>query len=156
MLEVETPREINEYTEKIIFGLSVRQITGAMAAAILGTGSYFLCTKNFGLTEDIASYIVIFLTAPPLTLGFVKIKGMYFEDYAKLFYEYRSTIGRKVKIDEYQPAFKPEPPAKEETHKRKKKRKGEDLSEVVYKYPSFSKKADRKAWKNAKRYIEES
>lgn len=155
MIKVRTPREIDGYKEKFMFGMSIRQLTGAVVAGILGIGSYILCIKVLGFSADFASYAVIFLSAPPLALGFVKIKGMYFEDFARLFYEYRGTDGRKILIYEYQADLSQDKTEKMKAGKKRKKKK-EDLNEAIFKGPDFSKKAIKQAWREAKQYIKEA
>ena len=153
MIRVRAPREIDEYKEKILFGLSFRQLICGLIAVVLGVGSYLLCTKVFAISADIASYIVIVLAAPPLAIGFVRIKGMFFEDYARQFYEWQSSPKRKLLIYEYQTEINEE---KEAIKSRKKNLKKETLNEAIYTGPDFSKKAVREKWQDAKRYIEEA
>lgn len=58
-ISVPIPKEITEYEEKIMFGLSLRKLVCFSSAVVLGVGTYFLCTKVLGLTMDTASYIII-------------------------------------------------------------------------------------------------
>lgn len=83
-VSVSIPKEITEYEEKIMFGLSLRKLVCFSAAVILGIGSYFLCTKFLGLSMDAASYIIIFEAMPLMAFGFIKKDGMPFEKYFAL------------------------------------------------------------------------
>lgn len=49
-ISVPIPKEITEYEEKIMFGLSLRKLVCFSSAVVLGVGTYFLCTKVLGLT----------------------------------------------------------------------------------------------------------
>ena len=84
-IEVDIPIEIEEYQEKIIFGMSLRQLVCFVSAVALGIGSYFLFTKGLGLSMDITSYIIILEALPLGALGFIKKDGQPFEKYFYLF-----------------------------------------------------------------------
>ena len=75
-ISVPIPKEITEYEEKIMFGLSLRKLVCFSSAVVLGVGTYFLCTKVLGLTMDTASYIIIAEALPLMALGFIKKDGM--------------------------------------------------------------------------------
>lgn len=94
-IEVKIPKEITEYKEKIIFGLSIRQLVCFSIAIVLSISAYLLCTKIIGLSTEIAGYIVIFLSMPLLAMGFVRPNGMNFEKYAVLMLRYK--FGHKVR-----------------------------------------------------------
>lgn len=83
-ISVSIPKEITEYEEKIMFGLSLRKLVCLSSAILLGIGSYFLLTKLFGLSMDMASYIIVLEALPFMAFGFVKKDGMPFEQYASL------------------------------------------------------------------------
>lgn len=151
MIRVRVPREIDEYKEKILFGLSLRQLLGGFIAVVFGIGAFFLCTKVLNLSSNIASYVVMIIASPPLAIGFVRIKGMYFEDYMKIYSNYSKTDNIKVRIDEYEDDLSEEKPIP-----KKKKNKEEDINEAVYKLPEFDKKAIREKWQDAKRYLKDS
>lgn len=78
-LEVRVPKEITEYKEKILFGLSIRQLFSFIIAMILGFISYYVISKIFN--KDIASYVVILTTMPIFAFGFFKKDGFTFERY---------------------------------------------------------------------------
>lgn len=81
-IEVRVPKEITEYTEKIVFGLSLRQLLCLTIAVVLGVVSYVALTR--AVNEEIASYIVIIEALPLFAMGFVKKEGFPFEKYAAL------------------------------------------------------------------------
>ena len=93
MLEVKVPKEISEYREKIAFGLSIRQLVCFIIAFIVGIGTHTLTTRLMSFSNEVASYIVIFLTIPVMAAGFIKKNGLVFEKYVFLYI--RHLFGRK-------------------------------------------------------------
>ncbi len=91
-VSVSIPKEITEYEEKIMFGLSLRKLICFSTAVVLGIGSYFLLTKVFGLTMNSASYVIIIEAMPLMALGFVKKEGMPFEKYFALMVRHKIGI----------------------------------------------------------------
>ncbi|MEG0570367.1 MAG: PrgI family protein [Oscillospiraceae bacterium] len=92
-IEVRIPKEITEYKEKIIFGLSIRQLLCFSVAIISGLGTYFIASKYMG--TDIASYIVILEVMPVFAIGFIRINGFTFEKYAAMMIKHRFGINRR-------------------------------------------------------------
>ena len=82
MLEVRIPKEITEYKEKILFGLSWRQLLCFAIAIGLGVVSYLLLLPHIG--ADAASYIVIIEVIPVFAVGFVRKNGFTFEKYVAM------------------------------------------------------------------------
>ena len=78
-LEVGVPKEITEYKEKILFGLSIRQLFSFIFAILIGFIAYYISFKLFG--KDVASYVVILITMPIFAFGFFKKDGFPFEKY---------------------------------------------------------------------------
>ena len=87
MIEVRIPKEITEYKEKIIFGLSIRQIICFSIAVAMALGTWFILRPILG--DDITSDIIIVEVIPCVAIGFIKINGFNFEDYAKLFIRHK-------------------------------------------------------------------
>lgn len=83
-IEVEVPVEIEDYKEKIIFGLSLRQLACMTIAIALCVVSYLFCTKVLGWTMDSTGYVIIIEAMPFMAVGFVTKDGMPFEKYARL------------------------------------------------------------------------
>lgn len=89
MISVPIPKEITEYEEKIMFGMSLRKLICFSTAIIISIGTYFLCTKVLGLSMDTASYIIIIEVMPLLASGFIKKDGITFEKYFILFLRHK-------------------------------------------------------------------
>lgn len=87
-ISVKVPKEITEYEEKIIFGLSVRKLICLSVAIVLSIGTYFVGVKGLGFTLDTVSYVMILEAIPLMAVGFLKKNGMHFEKYAALIYRY--------------------------------------------------------------------
>lgn len=83
-IEVDIPVEIDEYKEKIIFGMSLRQLACFSVAVVLSIGSYFVCTKILGMSMDATSYVIIAEALPLMALGFVQKDGQPFEKFFAL------------------------------------------------------------------------
>jgi hypothetical protein len=89
-IEVRIPKEITEYKEKIIFGLSIRQLICFTFAITIGVGTYILVTKLSN--ADIASYVVIVEVMPIFAIGFIKKNSFTFEKYAAMMFRHK--LGR--------------------------------------------------------------
>lgn len=118
-ISVPIPKEITEYEEKIMFGLSIRKLVCFSLAVVLGIGTYFLCTKVFGLTMDTTSYIIIIEALPLMALGFIKKDGMPFEQYFALLIRHKT--GRNQLSYEIELLIDDLPDPENETIERKSK-----------------------------------
>ncbi|MDR1070272.1 MAG: PrgI family protein [Gracilibacteraceae bacterium] len=83
------PKEITEYHEKIMFGLSIRQLLCFAVAILGGAATWFFCAKLLRLPFDLISYVVIAEAAPLMALGFIRKDGQPFEKYASLVIRHR-------------------------------------------------------------------
>lgn len=88
-VSVSIPKEITEYEEKIMFGMSFRKIICFSIAIALGIGTYFICTFWLKISMDISSYLIIMQAMPLMAIGFVKKDGMNFEKYFFLFLRHK-------------------------------------------------------------------
>ena len=73
-LEVKINKEIRDYTEKIFFGLSLRQFIFSILACFFSILVYFSFKDK--LSTETLSWICIFVALPFALLGFVKYNGM--------------------------------------------------------------------------------
>lgn len=76
-VEVRIPKEITEYKEKIMFGLSIRQLICLFIAIIISIPSYIFLKNILG--EELTGYIVMVEVIPFIAIGFLKPKGLNFE-----------------------------------------------------------------------------
>ncbi len=73
-MEVKINKEIRNYSERVFFGLSMRQLVFSILAVGVAAGLYFLLKPHVG-TETV-SWICILGAAPFAALGFFKYNGM--------------------------------------------------------------------------------
>lgn len=137
------PKEITEYKEKIIGGLTVRQLICVTAAVLVGIGSYFALNRLFGMSATDSSYIIMLLAAIPAAMGFIRPNGMDFEKYLDLRYQHK--IGSDPRIY----ATEEEVTSANVVDKRKK----EEQREYTTDYYVFSRRQRRRNIKEAKRHI---
>lgn len=83
MLEVEIPKEIYEYKQKFLFGLTVRQFISVAVALGICVPLFIFGNDIFG--EDITGWLVIIIAAPVFSFGFLRINGMPFEQFAVMY-----------------------------------------------------------------------
>ncbi|MBS5632611.1 PrgI family protein [Enterocloster bolteae] len=94
-LETKIHKDINEYQEKILFGMSIRQLICALVSALLSVATGYIMTKKLGFTMDSASYVIILECMPIMALGFVRINGFTAEQYFKLLVKHYTGISRR-------------------------------------------------------------
>lgn len=80
-IKVKVPKEIKDYQEKIIGGLSWRQLACVAVTGLLAVGLGLLSIFVFHLSIDDASWGIIVVCMPPMALGFIRPKGMALEKY---------------------------------------------------------------------------
>ena len=84
-IEIKIPKEIKEYKETFLFGLTVKKFI-SLAAALLICVPLYIFGKNF-MPEEMVSWAVIIVGAPILGIGFITYHNMTFTQFVKrLFY----------------------------------------------------------------------
>ena len=78
-MEVKINKEIRNYTESMLFGLSLRQFVFSLLAVIVAVGLFFLLRPILG-TETV-SWVCILGAAPFAALGFISYHGMSAEQF---------------------------------------------------------------------------
>jgi len=97
MIEVKIPAEIREYKGKLMFGLTVRQIIAIVAALAVGVP-----LGVFGadvIPNDYLLWIVMLSVSPIFLWGFVPYKGMKFEEYVRVLYNFYVLPQKRVYED---------------------------------------------------------
>lgn len=89
VVKVRIPKDIiNDYKEKILFGLSIRQLVSlAIGLPIVILVNFYL--SQISLNSDLKSIILFVVVLPIFLFGFYKKRGMYFEQYIVLFIKYK-------------------------------------------------------------------
>ena len=83
-LETKIPTEIDDYAEKLVFGLTMRQFLCLLIAAAAAIGTWFLLTAALNLSSSITSYVIMAEAIPIMAIGFIKKDGLTFERYISL------------------------------------------------------------------------
>ena len=86
MIEVKIPKEIRDYKETFIFGLTLRQTIAVVCAVAVSTPFYIFFMDSLG--KSVVGWISIFLSAPFVLFGFFKYNGMNFEKMPELSWKY--------------------------------------------------------------------
>lgn len=73
-MEIKINQEIRDYTEKIFFGLSFRQLFFSVLSCIVAVFVYFYLKSKIGL--EAVSWVCVFSAFPFAMLGFVTYNGM--------------------------------------------------------------------------------
>ncbi len=97
MIEVKIPAEIQEYKSKVIAGLSLRQliaIGGALAVGVpVGVFGYGK------ISNDVLMWLIILIVVPFAGYGFLHFKGMVFEEFVKVMFNYYFLPQKRVYED---------------------------------------------------------
>lgn len=76
-MEVKINKEIRNYTESIVLGLTLRQCFFSVLACFVAVVVYFMFIDVLGL--EVTSWLCIVVAIPFAALGFVSYQGMNFE-----------------------------------------------------------------------------
>ena len=79
-MEVKINKEIRQYSEKIFFGLSLRQFICSALACIVAVGIYFIFKPILNNTGTV-SWLCMAGAVPFAVLGFVRYNGMTAEQF---------------------------------------------------------------------------
>ncbi len=82
-MDIQINKEFRDYSEKIYFGLNMRQLIFSALAVGVAVGSYFLLKPYLSL--ETLSWLCIILAAPFAALGFVTYNGMTAEQFVWAF-----------------------------------------------------------------------
>lgn len=98
MIEIKIPKEITDYKEKFLFGLTVRQLVSAVVALAICV-PLFIFGKDY-LGEDLMGWIIILVAIPVFAFGFFRYDGMPFEKFLALIYRQKWVEPQKRKYEE--------------------------------------------------------
>ena len=80
--EIKINKEIRDYTESILLGLSLRQTIFSILACAVACGLYFLFKERLG--TEVTSWLCMLGATPFAAFGFIRFQGMYTEDIVKM------------------------------------------------------------------------
>ncbi len=98
MIEIKIPKEITEYKEKLMFGLTVRQLISVVAALAVCVPLYIF-GKDY-LSDDVVGWIIMIIAIPIFAFGFFKYDGMPFEQFLLMLYRQKWVEPQKRKYEE--------------------------------------------------------
>lgn len=78
LMEVKINKEIRDYTESIMLGLSLRQSIFSILACGLACMIYFICSDILG--QEVTSWLCMLGVLPFACFGFIRFQGMYMEE----------------------------------------------------------------------------
>lgn len=78
-MEIKINKEIRNFTEKVYFGLSLRQFVFSLLACGVAILLYFVFRNHFNI--EIVSWICMFGAVPFAAMGFIKYNGMNAEEF---------------------------------------------------------------------------
>ena len=78
---IEISRDIEQYKESVIFGLTAKQLIFSLLSVIIGGGLVLLLYRYIGLTSS--AYVAIPVVAPIALGGFYSYNGMSFNEVMK-------------------------------------------------------------------------
>lgn len=84
-IEIKIPKEIKEYKETFLFGLTVKKFV-SLALALLICVPLYIFGKNF-MPEEMVSWAVMLAGAPILGIGFVTYHNLTFTQLIKRFFD---------------------------------------------------------------------
>ncbi len=98
MIEIKIPKEITDYKEKFLFGLTVRQFVSAVAALAVCVPLFVFGKDLIG--EDIIGWLIILIAVPIFAFGFFKYDGMPFEKFLAMLYRQKWVEPQKRTFEE--------------------------------------------------------
>lgn len=97
-LRVKIPKEITTYQEKIVFGLSGRQLICSVIALTLSIGSGYLLSAVLKQDSGTVGWVIILIVMPVVIVGWLKPNGFYIEDYIKIRMRYNKQVGKRYSV----------------------------------------------------------
>lgn len=96
MIAVRIPEEIRKYKEKIVFGLTARQLISTLITLFICIPLYWF-GRNI-IPDDILSWLIIAISMPLLAIGFLKYNGMPMEKFFIVWFKFEILFPRKRKF----------------------------------------------------------
>jgi len=96
MIAVRIPDEIRKYKEKIMLGLTARQLIATAMAFLVCVPLYFF-GKSF-INDEILTWLIILIAVPLVGIGFFRFNGMPMEKYMVVMFKYELLHPQKRKF----------------------------------------------------------
>lgn len=97
MIVIKVPKEIRNYKETVVLGLTLRQFVCLLLALIVGVRTYMLVCPIF--KQDISQYICVLPSIPILVYGFFSFQEKPIEYYIKIWLKFHFGYKRIRKIN---------------------------------------------------------
>ena len=97
MIVIKIPKEIRNYKETVVLGLTLRQLVCLLLALVVGVRTYMAVCPI--LKQDIAQYICVISGIPILVYGFFSWKEKPIEYYIKIWFKFHFGYKRIRKIN---------------------------------------------------------
>ncbi|EOH61656.1 MULTISPECIES: PrgI family protein [Enterococcus] len=104
-IEVKVHKDVREYKERIVAGMSVRQLGFLSVAVLINIVISFVFVRFFGYSMDVISWLMILVSMPIVAFGWLKKEGLPFERYLKYFFIYHFDQGVVVYEESDRPQF---------------------------------------------------
>ncbi|MBO1301329.1 MULTISPECIES: PrgI family protein [unclassified Enterococcus] len=92
-IEVKVHKDVREYKERIVAGMSVRQLGFLSIAVLTNIVISIVFVRFFGYSMDVISWLMILVSMPIVAFGWLKKEGLPFERYLKYFFIYHLDQG---------------------------------------------------------------
>ncbi len=96
-VEVRVPKDIKEYKEKIIAGMSMKQLLSVGIAIGINCMISLIFIKFLGYSMEVVSWIMIGCSIPIVAFGWFKKDGLSFKQFLYYFFSYHFSPGKRYK-----------------------------------------------------------
>lgn len=96
-VEVKVPKDIKEYREKVIAGMTLKQLLCLSIAAGVNIVISLIFIAWLKIPMEITSWLMILSSIPNVSFGWFKRNGLTFEVYIKQFFKYHFSPGIRKK-----------------------------------------------------------
>ena len=127
MIEVKIPKEVREYEEKWLVGMTKRQLLGCLLAIVIDIPLY-ITLKNY-IGSELAGWTAILAAVPFALLGFYKHEGLPFEKLLINIIKFHQISQRRIYRAENIYSLIKEGYSREENHNVKPKNKTKSKKE---------------------------
>ncbi|MBF0015420.1 PrgI family protein [Enterococcus casseliflavus] len=95
-VEVRVPKDIKEYKEKIIGGMSMKQLFSVGVAIVVNSVISLVFIRFLGYSMDVVSWLMIVFSIPIVAFGWFKKDGLSFQQFLYYFFSYHFSSGRRI------------------------------------------------------------
>ncbi|OTP24864.1 PrgI family protein [Enterococcus mundtii] len=99
-VEVRVPKDIKEYKEKIILGMSMKQLVSVSIAIGINILISVVFIGFLGYSMEIVSWMMILSSIPVVAFGWLKKDGLSFQKFLYYFFHYHLLPGKRYKLQQ--------------------------------------------------------